>query len=310
MKSMPLHNPLVSIALCTYNGEQYLNQQIESIINQTYNNVEIIIIDDCSTDSTFELLRMLTKDIKNVRLEQNQQNLGFIKNFEKAISYCNGEYIAISDQDDIWILNKIEILLKHIGNHGLIFHDSLIIDERGEQINDLKLSDMSKIYKGDSNLYFLVNNCIPGHASMFRKDIIAYAMPFDKRFFHDWWLAFVAASVSSITYIPETLVKYRQHNNNVTDILFKRSKNEQSRDIYSNYNLEWIEYLSKFIHLKNVKEIRFIYKVLSDYRKGIKGLPFIKFLVNYHIKLFNLEKKSYLSRLNLARKLYSAKSIK
>jgi len=307
---MPLHNPLVSIALCTYNGEKYLNQQIESIIHQTYKNIEIIIIDDCSTDTTFELLQALTKDTKNVRLEQNRQNLGFIKNFEKAISYCNGEYISISDQDDIWSLNKIEILVENIGKHGLIFHDSLIIDEQGEQINNLKLSDMTKIYKGDSNLYFLVNNCIPGHASMFKKDIVAFAMPFDKRFFHDWWLAFVAASVTSITYIPDTLVKYRQHNNNVTDILFKRSENEQSRDIYSNYNIDWIEYLSKFIHLKNAKEIRFIYKVLSDYRKGIKGLQFLKFLVNYHTKLFNIEKKSYLSRLNLARKLYSAKSIK
>lgn len=171
---------------------------------------------------------------------------------------------------------------------------------------------MTKIYKGDSNLYFLVNNCIPGHASMFKKDIITYAMPFDKRFFHDWWIAFVAASVSSIIYIPDTLVKYRQHHNNVTDILFKRTKTkiEQSSNIYSNYNIEWIEHLSKFKHLKNAKEINYIYKVLLNYRKGIKGMKFLKFLLKYHIKLFNLDKKSYLSRLNLARKLYWAKSIK
>ncbi|MFF5381956.1 glycosyltransferase family 2 protein [Pedobacter suwonensis] len=304
MKSTPLHSPLVSIAVCTYNGAQYIGQQIESIINQTYKNIEIIIIDDCSTDGTFELLSSITKDAVNVRLEQNQENLGFTKNFEKAISYCKGEFIAISDQDDIWSLNKIEILLKNIGSHGLIFHDSLLVDEYGEHINNLKLSDMNKVYKGDSNLYFLLNNCIPGHACMFKKDIISYAMPFDKRFFHDWWIAFVAASVSSITYIPDTLVKYRQHSNNVTDILFKKNKSEKSGNIYANYNIEWVAHLSKFKHLKNVEEINYVYKVLSDYRKGIKGLQFLKFLLNYHTKIFNLKKKSYLSNLNLARKLY------
>lgn len=304
-------NSLVSIALCTYNGEKYLPQQLASIINQTYANLEIIIIDDCSTDNTFELLMKLTKGIPNVRIERNEQNLGFTKNFEKVISYCKGDFIAISDQDDIWDLEKIEILVNEIGENDLIFHDSLLIDEKGESIKNLRVSDKTEIYQGESNLYFLTSNCVSGHASMFRRALLNFILPFDKRFFYDWWIAFVATSVGTIKYIPKPLVSYRQHSNNITDILVKNKsrKIKQAGNFYFEYNIEWIEFVSKFKYLKNAEEIKFIYKTLSDYSKGKKGLNFMKLLLNYYTKLFHAKERSGLSKLNQLRKIYFSKPI-
>ncbi|WP_316735286.1 glycosyltransferase family 2 protein [Pedobacter aquatilis] len=305
------NNPLVSVALCTYNGEKFIIEQLESIINQTYVNLEIIIIDDCSTDNTYELLINLIKGLPNIKLERNTQNIGFTKNFEKAIGYCQGDFIAISDQDDIWNLNKIDVLVSEIGENNLIFHDSLLIDENGESIKNLKVSDKTEIYQGKSNLYFLTSNCISGHACMFRRELLNFALPFDKRFFYDWWIAFVAASIGTIKYIPNALVSYRQHSNNITDILSKnkKSKNNQAGNNYFKYNIEWIEFASKFKYLKNAKEVKFIYKTLLDYSKGKRGINFIKFLSKYYTKLYPVKERSGLSKLNQIRKIYFSQPI-
>jgi len=118
--------PLVSIALCTYNGDTYISSQLDTIINQTYGNIEIIVVDDGSTDNTLPILKHYEETGK-IKLYRNNTNLGFIKNFEKAISLCTGDYIALSDQDDLWELNKIELLVNTIGENMLIFSDSEFI---------------------------------------------------------------------------------------------------------------------------------------------------------------------------------------
>src|SRR5258708_3925751 len=102
---------LVSIALCTYNGEAYLKEQLDSLIDQTYPNCEIIIVDDCSKDGTVDILKQYANEYTQIKLYINTENLGYTKNFEKAIVLCNGEYIALCDQDDIWDKNKISIMI-------------------------------------------------------------------------------------------------------------------------------------------------------------------------------------------------------
>lgn len=301
--------PLVSIAVCTFNGDKFLHQQLESLINQTYKNIEIVIVDDCSTDNTKQILSSFSNTNEQIRCIYNENNLGFTKNFEKAMKLCRGEYIAICDQDDIWDIKKIEILINNIGDHGLIFHDSLLIDKYGKSINGLKLSDKTKIYDGNGNLYFLVNNCVSGHACLFTKEVLQFAMPFDHRFFHDWWLAFVASSIGTIKYLPYTLVQYRQHNDNITDILNKKAfKAGQPGNKYITYNIAWIEYASRFKFLKNSMEINYIHNTLKRYDNGKKGVNFLYFLIKFYSKIFNLEEKSSFSKLNLIRKIYFAKS--
>src|ERR1700739_3468336 len=113
---------LVSIALCTYNGEAYIKEQLDSLIDQTYPNCEIIIVDDCSKDGTVGVLKQYADKYPQIKLHINSENLGYTKNFEKAIRLCNGEYIALCDQDDTWDKNKISILIDQIGNNILIYH--------------------------------------------------------------------------------------------------------------------------------------------------------------------------------------------
>ena len=105
---------MISIALTTYNGEKFLKEQLDSILNQTYSDYELVVCDDCSTDSTRQILKEYEKKDKRINVFLNNNNLGFKNNFEKAISLCTGEYIALSDQDDIWDEKKLEILLKKV----------------------------------------------------------------------------------------------------------------------------------------------------------------------------------------------------
>ncbi len=120
MNSYIFPQPLVSIAMTTYNGEKYLSAQLDSILNQTYKNLEIIICDDCSTDDTRQILTNYSKKDSRIKLFFNDKNLGYSKNFQKAISLCTGNFISLSDQDDIWIPEKISLGINNIQNYDLI----------------------------------------------------------------------------------------------------------------------------------------------------------------------------------------------
>lgn len=110
-----INRPLISIALATYNGEKYLEDQLNSIYTQTYKNIEVAVTDDCSTDKTVEILEQYSKS-HGLKYFVNTENLGFVKNFEKAISLCEGDFIALSDQDDVWEKDEIGILVNKIGS--------------------------------------------------------------------------------------------------------------------------------------------------------------------------------------------------
>src|ERR1700741_3685870 len=102
--------PLVSVALCTYNGEKFLEKQLDSIFLQDYSNLEIVVVDDCSKDNTWDILQRYAHNNERLRLYRNRRNLGYSRNFEKAIKLCRGDLIALADQDDIWEKEKIRIL--------------------------------------------------------------------------------------------------------------------------------------------------------------------------------------------------------
>ena len=106
--------PLVSIAMATYNGEKYLSKQIDSLVNQSYKNIEIVVVDDCSSDDTINILETYEKNFPFIHIHKQPSNNGVTKTFNNAINLCKGKYIATCDQDDIWELNKIEILVNAI----------------------------------------------------------------------------------------------------------------------------------------------------------------------------------------------------
>jgi len=218
------NNSLVSIALCTYNGERFLKKQLDSILEQTYSNFELIIVDDCSTDNTINIINEYLKKDTRIKLYKNIKNLGFIKNFDKAISLCNGEFICLCDQDDIWNHSKIEILLNKIDNNVLIYSNALLIDENDNSLNKTLVDD-SKIVEGNNNRAFILNNCVSGNTLMFKKELVKYILPIPQYIsLHDIWIAFVASTYGNIKYINDNLVQYRRYEDQITANKSKQKK--------------------------------------------------------------------------------------
>ena len=286
--------PLISIALCTFNGEQYLTEQLNSLVNQRYPNIEIVVVDDQSTDGTLEILESYALKYRNINLRKNEANLGYIKNFERAIGLCKGEFIALADQDDIWELNKIDLMYELIGRHSLIYHDSQFIDAQGKSM-DKKLSDIVNFYNGNSPDAFVFFNCISSHALMFNRSLINALFPFPTSNLHDAWIAFVASNVGSITYLKECLVHYRNHATNTTDILRKKNIKADRKERF----VKEIDWLTNCRDFTPQKDNTFLKNVVDLFkRKSGNFFPIIfLFLANYE-NIFPIYKRSFLSKLN------------
>ena len=126
--------PLISVVMATYNGERFLAEQLDSIFLQSYPNIELIIVDDVSVDGTVAIIKSYCEKHSNIRLYVNDENLGYIKNFEKGMLLATGALIALSDQDDIWVTDKLSILFEGIAEHEIIYSDSELIDETGKRL--------------------------------------------------------------------------------------------------------------------------------------------------------------------------------
>lgn len=213
-----MSHALVSIALCTYNGAKYLRRQLDTLVGQTYPAIEIVAVDDGSTDDTVAILNEYAGRYPFIKIYQNPQNLDYVKNFERAIGLCTGAYIALADQDDIWDTDKLQLLVDNIGDNALIYHDSEFVDEQGVSLNK-KLSQFRNFYAGNNANVFLLENCVSGHALLFKRELLTYFAGFNTVIFHDHWLAYIASNSGGITYIPQTLVKYRQHTQANTNML-------------------------------------------------------------------------------------------
>ncbi len=293
--------PLVSIALCTYNGERFLREQLDSIINQTYSDIELIAIDDCSTDNTFTILQEYSQRFAFIKVFKNEVNLGYIRNFEKAIRICNGDLIALSDQDDIWDLSKIEKLTKAVGNNLMIYHDSEFIDQNGNPLNR-KMSDIMNLYRGDDPETFIFFNCISGHSILMKRKLIDEILPFPNAYFHDWWIAYVATNLGSIDFLNETLVKYRQHEKADTNILKRERKADSSKKLNSdqkqNKKIQWLKSCAEYPKNKNPELINAIYSEVLKSNDGYVSIKLARLIYKNRKKLFRINKKSNFSKLN------------
>lgn len=242
--------PLISVALATYNGEQHLAAQLASLRAQTWAPLEVIAIDDASTDGTWAILQDAARTDPRLRIERNARNLGSAANFERAMSLCRGDYIAPCDQDDVWHVDKLQALHAAIDGHTLAYADSALIDDGGAPLG-LRMSDRFSMAEGSDPLAFTLWNSVSGHAMLFRRELLHSALPLRGGRFHDWWLAFVAASTGSIVYVPRLLVDYRQHDRSQTDVAGRRRGEKEPRtrqQIAAKYNerLQWLAALAQF----------------------------------------------------------------
>jgi glycosyltransferase involved in cell wall biosynthesis len=209
------NNIKISIALATYNGQGFIREQIESILNQSIPDFELIISDDGSTDKTIEIITEYQKHDNRIFLIHNKRTRGFVNNFENALVVCKGEYIALADQDDIWSRNKLEQLISKIMNKSLIHSDAKLIDGRNEIISESYSHLSNKIKLPTEMMDIVLNNPVTGCTCMFTKSLLRKSLPFPKGIaVHDKWLALNAIIDCGIAYSEEPLISYRQHGNN------------------------------------------------------------------------------------------------
>jgi glycosyltransferase involved in cell wall biosynthesis len=219
MKEPKSQQPTVSIVLCTYNGDRFLKEQLESILNQDYKSIdEIVCVDDNSTDTTWLILKEYAEKYPTFKIFRNNINLGFIKNYEKAITLTTNQLIAISDQDDIWYSDKISKLVNKIENNLMVYSDNNYIDSAGKSVG-IKFSDKRNLVATTSCLNFALFNAISGHTILFNRNLLQYALPFPTEIPYDFWLSFNAAQYSVIQVVNEVLVGYRQHRDNTIGAL-------------------------------------------------------------------------------------------
>ena len=206
-------NPTVAVVVATYNGATYLRQQLESIVQQTYKPSQIIIVDDDSLDDTLQVANNFAAHHPEVMVVQNETRLGYIKNFEKGMLIATASYVALSDQDDIWMPHKLETLLANIGDQMLAYSDSELIDANGQLLNQ-KMSSIKNQLAYHTPIMYAIGAWAPGHAMLLKKELVDKAAPFPALVTHDFWLGFVATCYSRVVYVNEPLVHYRQHTHN------------------------------------------------------------------------------------------------
>jgi len=239
----------ISIAMCTFNGADYLQEQLISIAKQTRLPDELVVCDDGSTDSTLQILSEFNKDAPfPVKINQNKIRLGATKNFEEAIMLCKGNIIALSDQDDVWLphkLEKIEKLFEKYPNAGYAFSDAIVVDEKLNPFDftlwDYVLFTVNQrrnFKQGYQSEVLIKHNVVTGATMAFCKKIKNWILPIPEEWMHDEWIALLASTAEEKgIFDEEPLVKYRIHpkqlvsiNVNANDFIaqFKKAYNTKS----------------------------------------------------------------------------------
>ena len=222
----------ISTAICTYNGEKYIEKQLKSIINQHLQVNEIVICDDISDDNTISIIKKIKENTPNIswKIIENTHRLGVRKNFEQAISLCSGDLIFLSDQDDIWLPHKTEHIVNYLKNNpqvNLVFTDAILIDENDNVKTQHSLFDATGLKSlkdvWDAGLKFEIENVeqrLLGSTFGIRKEFAISCLPFNQKVsnYHDGQLAMSAIIQDCIGMLPKQLIKYRLHSNNTVGL--------------------------------------------------------------------------------------------
>ncbi len=296
----------ISVAMCTYNGEKYVHEQLESIIKQTKRPDEIIVCDDGSTDKTANIVQNMLKESGiNYRVVKNPTNLGFIKNFEKAISLCTGDIIFLSDQDDFWLENKIEKTEKVFVEDDkcmLVFSDMDIVDEKLSKIG-INTWEQKGIKENLSDIDILTmisqkKDVFNGCAMAIRSTAKDVVLPFTEKWGHDLWIIANVALFfdNAIRLIPDRLVLHRRHLSNTSKAnYFNVSHVNKNKNIYHFFRDIKKNYIN-VTRSRNYDKDRF-YVFLVQIRKKKKVIENKKRIIlqdvyEYYNRKVDLEKKS------------------
>lgn len=268
----------ISVALATYNGSKYIEEQLLSLVNQSITPKEIIVVDDFSTDGTLEIVQKIKKKYSFITVYKNSQNLGPIQTFKNAIAYCSCDYVALCDQDDIWYGNKLELSLKAIDKSdscpSIVFSDLEMINTDGSLLQTSFWQYQAMLYKNFNFKQLLVSNFVTGCTILMNKKMKdeIKLMP-DNVLMHDHWIALIAFGFGNFNIINNVTVKYREHSNSVTNKLnvsfsfrlymFIYVFFDFKRKYLSNYILQVELFFNLYKSRLGENEIRFINNILK-----------------------------------------------
>lgn len=203
---------MISVCIATYNGERYLKEQLNSILYQLADNDEVIISDDSSTDATLDIINSYQDS--RIKLLPYQKFHSPIFNFEYALKCAKGDYIFLSDQDDVWEDNKVEVMMRALQRSHLVVSDCCVVDANLQVICRSFCNNKSRSKGIISNI---IRNNFLGCCMAFRKEVLDKALPFPPSIaMHDIWLGLCASCFYSVEFIPDKLIKYRRHGNNAS----------------------------------------------------------------------------------------------
>lgn len=288
----------ISVAMATYNGEKFIKEQLESIFCQTIQPQEIIICDDCSSDRTIEIIESLNNPL--IKVYKNSMKVGVVENFKKAVSLTmNGNFIALSDQDDVWFNNKLEILHNSIFDYKdsevptIAYSDLILVDNKKSVINESFWNELNHHNHIHNFSTLLFGNFITGHTilmnSSMKKELLL--KPIDS-ILHDVWIAFIALGVGKAVKIDQPLAYYRQHDANIN---------------YNRKNLKPSKFKERLIKLSLLfKKNNYLldeFMIAKQYFALYKN----RLSIENRIQIENFiaaEKKSYLSKYLLLKRVF------
>ncbi|MBN2920592.1 MAG: glycosyltransferase [Lactobacillus sp.] len=292
---------MISVAMTTFNGEKYIEKQIESILNQSMPVDEIIVCDDGSSDKTVELLKKY-----DVKIIENSENLGYKLNFKKAMDLCNGDYVFLCDQDDIWEIDKVKEMITimksnrdiHVLSSSFEYideNDSLIstVLKKGYSNNNLynkevKPSDLIQVHTDE----FIYGNYFQGCALVMDRNTKDFFINhFDDRIPHDWIISLYGSLDGGMYFLNKPLFQYRIHNQNsigvstlnqstathVNRAYQFEERYQKARDAL--YVLDILKLNCNNFYLKNIKEYNNIELFMRNHILYLKKKCFFKLLL-------------------------------
>ena len=294
-----------SVALCTFNGQDFITEQLESIFSQTIPPQQIVICDDRSDDDTVDIIRKIAENHPQIdwKIIVNEQNLGVVRNFEKAISLCDHEWVFLSDQDDWWLPEKAEKIFAFAEKKkkSVIFSDALLVDEKLESMGKTMFENIrffqperKGFYKGNNARGLLLRkSLVTGATLAFKANVVKsfFPVPENDYFIHDGWIATLAACINELGFVDEPLILYRQHANQ--KIGGKLDQNLEMRD-----EIFWEQRLGLPLNAKKTDRITASIKTFGE-RENV-----IYEFVKTHSEKFPAETLKFLSvRRKLAQQL-------
>ncbi|MGL5913866.1 MAG: glycosyltransferase family 2 protein [Bacteroidales bacterium] len=229
----------ISVCMATYNGEKYIKEQLDSILCQIGEDSELIISDDGSTDSTLDIVRAYNDE--RIKVVKNENRQGVVGNFENALKNVSGDYIFLSDQDDVWLPNKVEICVNELQNFDFVVHNASIINESGN-ITHPSFFTLQRTQKGFIRNF--IHNGLLGCCFAFNAKMKKHILPIPNVSMHDIWIALIIALLGTSKLIDAPLLLYRRHQNNAS-----QTSEKSTRSLWNKIRcrLTFLYYISKRI---------------------------------------------------------------